>query len=213
MKMEVFEENVNIDEDNQVVNATDDNENSVNEFNDENTSVDKIENRRVQSSSSSSSPSKIPQSQNTITSTTNNDLDDLFGEMDDDEAQTTNVKAERQTTQSILNLPEVSSFVNNASIFSIRTPNFMKFQPDEYDKESYDPSNETTKFNKASSVIRWRNKVDASGNILLSNDKKPIRESNARLVKWSDNTYQIIVGDKIYNVNISNLANWYVNFH
>ena len=42
---------------------------------------------------------------------------------------------------------------------------------------------------------------DAQGN--------PLRESNARLVKWSDGSYQMVVGTEVFRVETPSLQNWY----
>jgi Leo1-like protein len=54
----------------------------------------------------------------------------------------------------------------------------------------------------ATSVIRWRYRVDENGNYELGNDGEPIRESNARLVKLYDGTFKLLVGDATFFTTI-----------
>lgn len=187
-------------------------------------------------STSSPLPPSVPASTTTAPAP-QSELVDLFGEIDDDgddndnnhddnnhddndnnknaNSQTSNgspsrkQKAEKKKmSSSSLYLPELPSHKEASSIFSIRTPNYMKFQPLQFDRESHDSKEERKQFTNASSIVRWRNKVDLSGHVMRSTDGNQIKESNTRLIKWSDNTYQIIVGDKIYNVILSDMANW-----
>lgn len=45
-----------------------------------------------------------------------------------------------------------------------------------------------------SQSIRWRYKTDDNGNLVRDDFGQPVVESNAKLVKWSDDTYQLYVG-------------------
>ena len=39
---------------------------------------------------------------------------------------------------------------------------------------------------RVENTIRWRKRLDGDGNEMLDEEGRPIRESNARFVKWSD---------------------------
>ena len=44
-------------------------------------------------------------------------------------------------------------------------------------------------FSQVENTIRWRSLKDEEGNELKDEFDKPIRESNARVVRWSDGRY------------------------
>lgn len=64
---------------------------------------------------------------------------------------------------------------------------------------------EKKRLERAGALIRWRWKQDSRGEIVRSilsrypqirdAKGKPMRESNARIVKWSDGSYQLLIGD------------------
>ena len=51
-------------------------------------------------------------------------------------------------------------------------------------------------------MVRWRYKRDESGEIVCDANGMPVRESNARMVKWSDGSYQYIVGSTVFNAEL-----------
>ena len=53
-------------------------------------------------------------------------------------------------------------------------------------------------------------KTTAAGDRVVGSDGKPVRESNARLVKWKDGSYQLIVGDAVFNAYIKSNDSWCV---
>lgn len=50
----------------------------------------------------------------------------------------------------------------------------------------------------ATSVIRWRYKVDENGDFVIGQNGEPEKESNARLVKLYDGTFKLLVGDATF---------------
>lgn len=79
------------------------------------------------------------------------------------------------------------------SIF-LRAPKFIKFQPKPL-YPNFDFQTEKQKFETAVSIIRWKN--------TLSGPK-----SNARLIKWDDGSYQIVVGDSVFDAKFTPVDNW-----
>eukprot|EP01031_Cornospumella_fuschlensis_P033679 gene33679-40743_t len=78
----------------------------------------------------------------------------------------------------------------------LRTPNFVKIHPHQFQAEEYDAAAEKEAFNHAPAVIRWKNK---NGEMV----------SNARLVKLSNNTQFLVVGKSIFKVQVSDLEHCY----
>ena len=75
---------------------------------------------------------------------------------------------------------------SGAKLFLVRLPNILRFQPKPFDGESFDQDEDEggEAGGKAANVIRWRE--TPSGD----------RQSNARLVKWSDGSMTLHVGNE-----------------
>ena len=84
---------------------------------------------------------------------------------------------------------------NGNKVVFARTPNFIKFQPCEYNVNQHDSRAEKTKFDGATAIVRWRTK-----------DQK--KQSNSYFMKWDDGTYQLVVGDAVFNAKILPTENW-----
>jgi RNA polymerase-associated protein LEO1 len=111
--------------------------------------------------------------------------------------------------KTLLALPDRSIHTTNKSnIMSIRAPNFVKFQHDEYVKDAYDADEERRTFDAAIAVARWRYQRDSNGELIKDTSGNPIKESNARLVKWSDGSYQVLIGDQIFVASANILDSW-----
>jgi hypothetical protein len=80
----------------------------------------------------------------------------------------------------------------------LKMPGFVKFQPKPYNPSTYDPEVESSLFNHAPDIIRWRYQLNSKGEVIRDAQGVPLRESNSRLVKWSDGTYQLIIGEEAF---------------
>lgn len=80
----------------------------------------------------------------------------------------------------------------------LRTPNFVKLQTQAFDKYAYNAKSERQQFDGAQAVIRW--KVAEDGQLV----------SNARLLKWSDGSCQLVVGDSVFKAMVLPTDNCYV---
>ncbi|CAN0603955.1 unnamed protein product, partial [Ectocarpus sp. 12 AP-2014] len=49
-------------------------------------------------------------------------------------------------------------------------------------------------------IIRWRHKRGNLGRPELGDDGRALTESNTRLVRWSDGSTQLLVGDEAFDV-------------
>ena len=67
-----------------------------------------------------------------------------------------------------------------------------------FDDENYnlaDDQPQGTETDEApKNMIRWRFKRDANKNIMKDESGNPIRESNSRVVRWSDGSLQLFIG-------------------
>ena len=88
-------------------------------------------------------------------------------------------------------------------IHFVKLPNFLSmesrpFDPDTYedeldeDQNQQDEEGRTRLKLKVENTIRWRQSYDKAGN--------PVKQSNARVVKWSDGSYSLHLGNEIFDV-------------
>ena len=112
-------------------------------------------------------------------------------------------KKVKQTSK--LHVNEVERIPENARRLFVRTPHFLKINSSEYDPETYDPENEEEK----ELSVRWRIRKGPTGEPIAGKDGKPQLESNARLIKWDDGTYQLVIGRAVFNSKIMSTENLY----
>merc|ERR1712029_525974 len=106
-----------------------------------------------------------------------------------------------QETRIDVEVPKISTNLGN-EIHFVKLPNFLSvdcrpFDPETYedeieDEDSLDEEGRARLKLKVENTIRWRIGFDAEG--------KAIRESNARMVKWSDGSMSLYLGDEIFDV-------------
>eukprot|EP01035_Chromulina_nebulosa_P003071 gene3071-4193_t len=113
-------------------------------------------------------------------------------------------KKVKQTSH--LHVNEVERIPENAKRLFVRTPNFLKINSVEYDPETYDPEDEK---DSAASIIRWRVRKGPTGETIIGKDGKPQLESNARLIKWDDGSYQLVIGRAVFNSKLMTTENLY----
>jgi len=89
-------------------------------------------------------------------------------------------------------------------IHFVKLPNFLSVESRPFDAETYedemdeestqqDEEGRTRLKLKVENTIRWRQAFDKEGN--------SIKESNARIVKWSDGSYSLHLGNEIFDVH------------
>merc|ERR1712029_978147 len=106
-----------------------------------------------------------------------------------------------QETRIDVEVPKISTNLGN-EIHFVKLPNFLSvdcrpFDPETYEDEiedeySLDEEGRARLKLKVENTIRWRIGFDAEG--------KATRESNARMVKWSDGSMSLYLGDEIFDV-------------
>eukprot|EP00741_Cyanophora_paradoxa_P016447 tig00020918_g15880.t1 len=107
-----------------------------------------------------------------------------------------------------LHVPEMPRPPPDAPMFLVKLPNILGIEPkpfsaETYEDEEYENREEDEEGNsrirlRKDNVIRWRYVRDDSGNVI---DK----ESNGRLVKWSDGSWQLYLGTEVFDVLIQDV--------
>ena len=94
---------------------------------------------------------------------------------------------------------------NNVIYHTVKLPNLVGIQEHAYDAKTHDMEAEEEYYRGyVHNMIRWRYKTDddkGEGEILRDENGVPIRESNTRLVKWSDGSYTLYVGREVMDVD------------
>ena len=109
---------------------------------------------------------------------------------------------------SVLDIPRpIPSLVGNktqqVSLHMTKLPNIVNINIDPYDKDTYLPEEEEKEYNGfVHNMIRWRYKKNPStGEYMRNSQGKLIRESNSRVVKWSDGSMTLHVGTEIFEID------------
>ncbi|XP_048338103.1 RNA polymerase-associated protein LEO1 [Sphaerodactylus townsendi] len=98
-------------------------------------------------------------------------------------------------------IPKVNTDLGN-DLYFVKLPNFLSVEPrpfdpqyyeDEFeDEEMLDEEGRTRLKLKVENTIRWRTRRDDEGT--------EVRESNARIVKWSDGSMSLHLGNEVFDV-------------
>ncbi|XP_067827545.1 RNA polymerase-associated protein LEO1 [Heptranchias perlo] len=98
-------------------------------------------------------------------------------------------------------IPKVNTDLGN-DLYFVKLPNFLSVEPRPFDSQYYedefedeemlDEEGRTRLKLKVENTIRWRVRKDEEGN--------DIRESNARIVKWSDGSMSLHLGNEVFDV-------------
>ncbi|XP_062998578.1 RNA polymerase-associated protein LEO1 [Elgaria multicarinata webbii] len=98
-------------------------------------------------------------------------------------------------------IPKVNTDLGN-DLYFVKLPNFLSVEPrpfdpqyyeDEFeDEEMLDEEGRTRLKLKVENTIRWRTRRDEEGS--------EVRESNARIVKWSDGSMSLHLGNEVFDV-------------
>lgn len=111
----------------------------------------------------------------------------------------TSSQPKKKATYAKICIPDTKKISDQASTFTLRLPNFLKLQTNPYNKQLHHEEAEASLFAGATSMIRWRHKLNQNGDVELDEKGLPVKESNARLVKWSDGSYQVLVGQEVFD--------------
>ncbi|KAI8923352.1 Leo1-like protein-domain-containing protein [Entophlyctis helioformis] len=101
-------------------------------------------------------------------------------------------------------LPSVGgpSPANNHNLYIVKLPNFLNIEPTPYDRSTYTDLNANNADDDegaderirlhVENTIRWRYDTHQTA--------PEAKDSNARLVRWSDNTFSLLLGDELFEV-------------
>lgn len=135
---------------------------------------------------------------------------------DDDEVlneKKPTVSVKKNIKFSILNIPPPTTSgeteksrknLNKNSIHMVKLPNIVNINPEPYDKMMYDAEEEEKEYKgKIHNMIRWRYKKDVLGKDIMRNPdtNQLLRESNARVVAWSDGSFTLHVGSEAFEID------------
>lgn len=67
---------------------------------------------------------------------------------------------------------------------------------------------EADEFKFTTNIMRWRHKRDSRGRLEVGEDARPLLETNTRLVRWSDGSMQLLVGDEAFDVGEHSIDRW-----
>ena len=112
------------------------------------------------------------------------DLDDLFGADNSDPLFTAPAIIKKPISVSKLCIPIRNVLPDSSACMAIKMPNFVKIAPTCFDPQTLDVEEEGRLMGGATSVIRWRYKVDINGDAEIGADGEPVRESNARYEQY-----------------------------
>ena len=84
----------------------------------------------------------------------------------------------------------------------VKLPNLVAINPHAYNRVTHDKDKEEEEYRGyVHNMIRWRYKTDDDGEVVRDEHGNPIRESNTRLVKWSDGSYTLHVGTEVLEMD------------
>merc|ERR1719370_1263592 len=126
---------------------------------------------------------------------------------DDDRKDDEDMEKEPETVSIHVEVPKITTNLGK-ELYFVKLPNFLSvdckpFDPETYEDEIEDEENpdeegrERLKL-KVENTIRWRQSFDSEG--------KAFKESNARIVRWSDGSTSLHLGSEIFDIQKLPLA-------
>ncbi|KAI5474423.1 RNA polymerase-associated protein LEO1 [Pseudohyphozyma bogoriensis] len=87
-------------------------------------------------------------------------------------------------------------------VWHAKLPNFLALKPQAFDEMMWEPEEEEEELKENAKtvvpdeyVVRWRWAKDAEG--------KPVKESNSRIVRWSDGSLSLQIGNELFDISAS----------
>ncbi|CAF3090488.1 unnamed protein product, partial [Rotaria sp. Silwood2] len=133
------------------------------------------------------------------------DDNDLNGSQEGHEGNEDKLIEEQEEEEEIIvDTPQVTCDLGK-DIHLVKLPSFMKVEPKPFDRQYFneeirDEDDEESKARKKlglENTIRWHYNTNENG--------ETIRESNTRLVRWSDGSLSLHVGKEIFDVSKANI--------
>ena len=123
---------------------------------------------------------------------------EMFNQFDEDEDE----QVPETETRIDITIPKINVDLGKESHF-VKLPNFLSVDTHPYDPSWYedeidedetcDDEGRARMKLKVENTIRWRNVSDADGNMS--------KESNARIIKWSDGSMSLHLGSEIFDIH------------
>ena len=91
---------------------------------------------------------------------------------------------------------------DGTSLHMAKLPNVLAIQPNAFEEVDYDEREEEEQYKGyMHNMVRWRYKRDENGGLVREGeDKQLIRESNTKLVKWSDGSFTLHIGNEAFDI-------------
>jgi len=88
------------------------------------------------------------------------------------------------------------------SLHMTKLPNVVAIQPTAFDEAEFDENEEEEQYKGyMHNMVRWRYKQDENGDLVRDGgDGSLIRESNTKLVKWSDGSFTLHIGKEAFDI-------------
>lgn len=128
----------------------------------------------------------------------------MFGSDEEQEPE------ELPETRIEVEIPRITTDLGKA-LHYVKLPNFLSVETRPFDEQTYedeidedevlDEEGRTRMKLKVENTIRWRTLKDDDGNDLVDETGKPVRESNARVVRWSDGSMSLHLGEEIFDIH------------
>jgi len=144
-----------------------------------------------------------------------NDEEDSDAEFDDNDGiEGSNAKNENNEGDSrsrrkqkdskriqVLRIPRIVSNNKTVSMHMTKLPNIVNINTEAFDRSTYNSKEEEKEYNgNVHNMIRWRYKKGKEpGELLRTDNGKLLRESNARVCKWSDGSLTLHVGEEVFD--------------
>lgn len=131
-------------------------------------------------------------------------------DMDVDEAVTETPKKEKINRTQNASVLQADRPGDGTSLHMTKLPNVVAIQPNAFDEVDYDEKEEEEQYKGyMHNMIRWRYQRDENGALVREGeDKHLVRESNTKLVKWSDGSYTLHIGNEAFDIqNVDSSTN------
>ncbi|KAH9420566.1 Paf1 complex component [Dermatophagoides pteronyssinus] len=140
-------------------------------------------------------------------------MNEIFGGVGDDDERANNENIDEEQdlpipeTRIEVEIPRITANLGD-SIHFVKLPNFLSIDTHPYDPQWYEDEIDEDEVHddegrarlklKVENTVRWRNVTDEDG-------ETHSRESNARVVEWSDGSRSLHLGDEIFDIQTLNL--------
>lgn len=91
---------------------------------------------------------------------------------------------------------------DGTSLHMTKLPNVVAIQPTAFDEATYDEKKEEEQYKGyMHNMVRWRYKREEDGALIRDGkDGSLVRESNTKLVKWSDGSFTLHIGKEAFDI-------------